>query len=220
MTTIYLIRHSVKFPQDEYESYKSKDDKNLRDDKSILSVTGEERAKIICSKSELDNIDIVFASNMVRSQQTAKYLCFNQNKKMNIDERLNERKCGIENSDVYPDWYERQYLHPDFKTKNGESQNDVSKRMHSFLDEIIKKYDGKRIAVFSHGYAITFALLKWCKLVNVTNDRVLTYEFKNKIIMNKQINAPEMFKLVFEHDQLISVELIEFDDLPFAHAGI
>ena len=59
-------------------SYKI-DDKDIRDEKTMLSVTGEKRAEILCSKEEFNNIDVVFASNMVRSMQTAKYLCYNQN---------------------------------------------------------------------------------------------------------------------------------------------
>ncbi len=220
MTTVYLIRHSVKYPGDGFDIYNSKDDKDIRDEKTMLSVTGEKRAEILCSKEEFNNIDVVFASNMVRSMQTAKYLCYNQNKQLNIDERLNERRYGKDNSEEFPDWFTRQYLDKNFKTIGGESQEDVRNRMYEFLNEILNKYQNKRIAVFSHGYAITFLLLKWCDLVNINEDRIITIKYKEKIIMNKPINAPEVFKLEFENNELLDIDLIEFDDLPFAKAGI
>ena len=111
MTTIFLIRHSVKFPKAEFESFNAKDDKDLRDEKTILSVIGEKRAELLCSKNIFDNVDVIYASNMVRSIATAKYLSTRLNKHINIDERLNERRYGIQNSDNFEDWYERQYLY-------------------------------------------------------------------------------------------------------------
>jgi len=220
MTTVYLIRHSVKYPKSQYNFVNYDDDKNLYDEKTILSVIGEQRAEKLCSKKILDNVDVIYASNMVRSIATAKYLATRLNKNINIDQRLNERRFGKQNSNDFEDWYERQYLYKDFKTEGGESQEDVQKRMLESLNEILNKYEGKEIAIFSHGYAITFLLLKWCKLINVTRDRKLTYEFNNKIILDKIINAPELFKLTFDKDKLLDIELIEFDDLPYMHGGI
>jgi len=220
MTILYLIRHSVKFERKCTNRLNCFDTNQLIDEKSILSVVGEKRAEILCNKEIFNDIDIIFSSNMVRSMQTAKYLCTRLNLPLNIDERINERKMGIRNTNIDKDWYVKQYLEPKYKLKEGESQEEVQKRMHSFISEIIKKYENKNIAVFSHGYAITYALLKWCTLKNITKDRVLTYEFNNKIILDKIINAPEVFKLIFDKDKLVDIKLIEFEDLPFMNGGI
>ena len=220
MTTIYFIRHSVKYPKSEYESTNAPDNKDLRDEKTILSVEGEKRAELLCSKSVFDNVDVIYASNMVRAIGTAKYLSTRLHKHINIDTRLNERRYGKQNSDDYEDWYERQYLYKDFKTEGGESQEDVRNRMLEVLNELLKKYENKTVAVFSHGYAITFLLLNWCKLIDVNRERKLTYEFKDKIIFDKTINAPELFKLTFDKYKLLDIELIEFDDIPYMHGGI
>lgn len=221
MTTIYLIRHSVKLSKSEIDSYNGINDKNLIDEKTVLSVIGEKRAETLSNEEELRNIDVVYSSNMVRSIQTAKYLCFKENLHINIDKRLNERRYGKENSDEYPNWFSLQYLDKKFKTTNGESQEEVSNRMHECINEILEKHNGKRIAVFTHGYAITFALLKWCELVSVDETRKLTLKYNNKIIMDKIINAPEVFKLEFDKDNNIkNIELIEFDDIPYMHGGI
>ena len=220
MTTIYLIRHSVKFEKKEIDFYNGNEDKNLRDEKSILSVAGEKRAELLCSKEIFDKVDVIYTSNMVRTIQTAKYLSSRLNKHINIDKRLNERRYGKQNSSEFKDWYERQYLNKDFKTIDGESQEEVRSRMVEALYEIIEKHSDETVAVFSHGYAITFLLLKWCKLVNVDRDRKLTLSFNDKIIFNKKLNAPEVFKLIFDKEVLKSIELIEFEDIPFMNGGI
>ena len=216
MTTIYLIRHSVRLPNNLIESRVTKQDKLILSEKIILNVEGEERARILCDKDEFSDVDVIYASNCVRTLQTAKYLMNRLSLGVHIDDRLDERRVGIPNGDIYPDWLERQYLGPLFHTEGGESQEDVRNRVDEVISELLKEYPDKKIAVFSHGYAITFYLLKYCKLVNVTSGH-LTYQFQNRIIFDKEINAPEVFKLTFDKEQLQNIELIEFDDLPYRH---
>lgn len=213
MTTIYLIRHSVRMPLKNL-NYKTNQKKLILDEKIILNTEGEERAKLLSEKEELQNIDAIYTSNCVRTLQTAKYMMEKQNLTAKIDDRLDERRTGKPNDDIYPDWFIRQYKYEDFKTEGGESQKDVRKRVGEVIDEILEQHKDKRIAVFAHGYAITFFLLKYCKLIDVEG-RKLIFEFKNKIVLNKRINAPEVFKLTYEDKNLLNIELIQFDDLPF-----
>lgn len=214
MTTLYLIRHSVRLPNKEIETYNTNQDKLTKNEKIILSVEGERRAELLCSKEELNNIDVIYTSNCVRTLQTAKYLMYNQNLHANIDERLDERRAGESNLDKYPDWLERQYFDEDFHTIGGESQKDVRIRMSEAINEILEKHKDKRIAVFSHGYAITFYLLNYCKYLGFNNHR-LKYEFNGEILFDKPINAPEVFKLIFDNKELKSIEIIEFEDIPY-----
>ena len=180
-----------------------------------MSAIGEERAKILCRQKELNNIDVVYASNCVRTLQTAKYLLEEQNLKANIDDRLDERRIGKRNDDVYPDWFSRQYLDPTFKTEGGESQIEVQIRMSEVMEEIMTKYKNKRIAIFSHGYAITFFLLKFCKLLEIDGER-LKLEFKGNVFFDKKINAPELFKIVVDDNfEIQNIELIEIEELPY-----
>ena len=213
MTTLYLIRHSVRMPLKTIK-YNTTQDKLILNEKIILSSDGESRAKLLSEKEELQNIDVVYASNCVRTLQTAKYIIEKQNLSVTIDDRLDERRVGIPNDDIYPDWFERQYKDENFKTVGGESQIDVRNRMDEAITEILKQHKDKRIAIFSHGYAITFYLLKYCKLTNLT-DKKFTFEFNNKIIFDKKINAPEVFKLTFDNEELMSIESIEFEDIPY-----
>lgn len=214
MTTVYLIRHSVRMPLNEIESYRLDDSKDTLNEKIILSVEGERRAKLLSEKEELKNIDIVYTSSYVRTLQTAKYLMESQNLKANIDSRLNERRVRIKNDKSEPNWFEKQYLDENYKTIGGESQKEVRKRFDEAFEEIINQNKNKRIAIFSHGYAITFFLLKYCKLKNIEGEH-LTLEFNNKIIFDKKINAPEVFKLTINDNKIINIELIEFDDIKY-----
>ena len=215
MTTLYLIRHSVRMKRDDIETYNTIQPRIIREEKIILSSEGERRAEILSKEEELQNIDVIYTSNCVRTLQTAKYMMESQNLKANIDERLDEKKLG-EIKVFYPDWFERQYRDEFYKTEGGESQKDVRERMDEAINEILEKHKDKRIAVFTHGYAITFYLLKYCKFISVIDEK-LKYEYNGKIIFEKSLSAPEVFKLTFDDKELKDIELIEFDDLPFCH---
>ena len=53
-------------------------------------------------------------------------------------------------------------------------------------------------------------------LSNVEDKDDMKFTFKDKVIFNKKINAPEVFKLEFdENNELIDIQNIEFDDLPY-----
>lgn len=216
MTTLYLIRHSVRMKRDDIETYNTTQPRIIKEEKIILSGVGEKRAEILSKEKELQNIDVVYTSNCVRTLQTAKYLMENQNLKANIDERLDERRVGKINDKEIPNWFVRQYKDFDYKTIGGESMREVQTRFSEIINEIIEKNKNKRIAVFTHGYAITTFLLKYCKLLYVSEER-LEIEYNGKTLYNRRLNAPEVFKLIFNNKELTNIELIEFDDLPYNH---
>ena len=82
MTTLYLIRHSIK--EKNYGIFNNQDTMQLTDEKEILSCEGEEQALLLSQNPELQNLDEVWTSNYVRTAQTAKYICKNNNLKINI----------------------------------------------------------------------------------------------------------------------------------------
>lgn len=209
-TTVYLIRHSLKFSSKNIEIYNTTQSELLKSEKVILSVEGEERARKLSELDELQDVEVVYASNCVRTLATAKYLLDKLNLNVNLDERFDERRYGIPNSDEYPDWFRLQYFDPNFKTFNGESQIDVRERVNEAFNEVINYNRGKKIAIFSHGYAITFFLMKWVKLKELTEDRKFTFEFNDKVFYDKKLDAPEVFKLTInEENELVNIEYID-----------
>ena len=210
-TTVYMIRHSLKFSSSNIETYNTTQNDVLKSEKVVLSVEGEERAKALGNLDIFNNIDVIYASNCVRTLETAKYLLSRLNLKVNLDERFDERRFGIPNSDKYPDWFRMQYFDQTFKTEGGESQEDVRNRVNEAFNEVVNNNRGKKIAIFSHGYAITFFLMKWVKLLELTEDRKFTFEFNGKVFYNKKLDAPEIFKLTInENNELIDIEYIPF----------
>lgn len=215
-TVVYLIRHSVRMKGEMIDTYNTSQSDLLKNEKIILSVSGERRAEILSREEELQNIDVLYTSNCVRTLQTAKYMMYSQNLKANIDSRFDERRVGTDFSLNVSDWLILQYTDSNFRPLGGECQEEVRNRMYEALEEVVSANNGKRIAIFSHGLAITFLLLKWCHLDSVSLDRKLVFSFKGREVFNKRINSPDVFKLVFDDDNnVLSIENIEFSDLDY-----
>ena len=69
---------------------------------------------------------------------------------------------------------------------------------------------------FAAMFAIMYFLLKWCKLEKVTPNRELKLSFKGKVVFDKRINSPEVFKLTLnDGNEIEEIENIPFDDLEF-----
>ncbi len=207
MTTIYLIRHSK--PMKVNNTFNS-DSLQIQNEKSSLSIEGEQIAQNKLSKKEFDNINILYSSNYVRTIQTAKYLSIKNDIEINVISDLGERRFGIDSWNELPENFERkQFLDENYKLNNGENQKEVRDRMYSVIMKILNEYPDKRIAIVSHGTAISYLLKKWCEIDIFDNK--LRYSFKNKIIFEGYFNYCETFKLEFDNEnKLINIESIKF----------
>lgn len=208
MTTIYLIRHSK--PMKVNNTFNS-DSLQIQNEKSSLSIEGEQIAQNKLSKKEFDNINILYSSNYVRTIQTAKYLSIKNDIEINVISDLGERRFGIDSWNELPENFERkQFLDENYKLNNGENQKEVRDRMYSVIMKILNEYSDKRIAIVSHGTAISYLLKKWCEIDIFDNK--LRYSFKNKMIFEGYFNYCETFKLEFDNEnKLINIESIKFD---------
>ena len=205
-TTIYLMRHSE--PSNKARYIKTKDNLQVQNEKYVLSSNGEKKARILSLNEEMQNIDVVIASNYIRAISTAKYISEHNNIDTYVIDDFGERKFGIDSWDELPEnFMQKQLEEPDYKIKNGESQNEVAERMYNSLIEVLNKYEGKRIAIVSHGTAITFLFMK---LGEYKNNELY---FNNKKVMDISFkwNAPEVFKLSFKDKTLTDIENIKID---------
>lgn len=94
-----------------------------------------------------------------------------------------------------------QLIDKDLKNIDGESNNEVVKRMDEFFNELIKRNDdNKNIAVVSHGASIKFFLSKYCSL----NDGVALV-YKNNVL---KITSPCVLKLEIVNKKICNIKQI------------
>lgn len=208
-TTIYLVRHAQ--PLKNIINMNNTDSIQLQNEKIILSKKGEKQSEKLSKNVFLNNIDAVYSSQYVRAISTAKYIAENNNLDIIIDERLGERVIGTEEKPK--DFWIEQMLDLDSKTTDGESQREVRNRMLSFMDDILKNDRGKNVVVVSHATAMTFLLMKWCKLENVVLEgKKRKLVFNGKVVIDDSFNTPEVFELIFNNTNIESIKRINIED--------
>lgn len=211
MTEVYLIRHSEKYR--DVCNINNDDSFQICNEKIILSAKGEFLANRLANMEEMSNIDVVFASNYVRSIGTAKYIADRNGILVNVDKNLGERVYGVNSVNEIVSGFEvKQWEDIDYKLVNGESRRDVTNRMYDTVNRILDDYKGKRIAIVSHGTAIGFLLSRWCNIsLNYNDDNKLDTKimFNNRVIFNGNFPAPCVFKLVFDDgNNIVNIENI------------
>ncbi|MBQ3298457.1 MAG: histidine phosphatase family protein [Bacilli bacterium] len=209
MTIVYLMRHSKPFRKLLGE-YNANEIEQIRNEKNPLSCEGEELAKEMSKYNELQSINILYSSHYVRAMSTAKYISENNNIPLNVDERLGERKFGVKDmSDLPSNYFEEQFRNWDYKIENGESINETSERMTNVLSEILANNNDKKICIVSHGTAISSMLVKWCDVRLNEDTKLIEIYFKNNLIFDGNWACPELFKLVFDNNNLIEIQNIK-----------
>lgn len=206
-TIIYLIRHAETVNENGIRN--TSEDSQLINEKEILSVEGEEQAKKLSNNKELQNIDVIWSSSYTRAKATAKYIANKNNLPFNLDNDLSERKLGnlkelgeFMKDKATRDPSQEQLLDRTFKTSDGESAEQTRERMNKFFDKILKEYEGKRIAIISHGGSIKFFLLNWCE---VNKEVKLVYKD-----ITLDITSPCLLKMTFKKNKLINIEQIKY----------
>lgn len=206
MTTLYLVRHSEPFKV--HMGIEEVDDTILLSNiKSPLSINGEHLAETISNNKEFSNLDVVWSSDYVRAMSTAKYFAFNNNLKVNVSNKLGERKHGINSWNELPEDFERkQFLDENYKVGNGESQKETKEREYNFLLKILEEYSNKRILIVGHSTAFAFLLSYWCE---VSYDK--EYYFNGIPFFDGKWNYCETFKLEFDdNNNLINIQNLKF----------
>lgn len=115
-----------------------------------LTEKGIKQANESAKKLKKENIDLIFASPVLRSKQTAEIVSKELGVKVKYDERLREMYHGdLEGepysilAEVFGDLLKK-------RLKGGESFIDVRKRVFEATEEYEKKYQSKNILIISH----------------------------------------------------------------------
>ncbi len=112
------------------------------------------------------DFEIIYISELPRTEETASYINKYHNVKMLVDERINDNKTGYENKSVF-EW-QRALASSDNKWEakfnNGESLTEAANRASEFIDDLRTKNYGSALVV-THGF-ITQAI--FAKIENKT----------------------------------------------------
>lgn len=205
MTTIYFIRHANKSKTKEFISHYSE---HCNDVIRPISIAGIKQSQRISECLEFKNIDIIVCSHYLRSIMTALYLSESLNVPISIEKRVGERIRRMKLCDEMPvDFRLRQMLDENYKCKSGESRKEVTKRFANFVNSLLEKHEGKRIALFSHKTAITMYLMSVLQYFIDSNGVHLFFNGK-EIFDGKWDGTAEIFCLEYERNEVVNAKKI------------
>ncbi len=206
MKTIYLIRHSGPFVDiDNYNDYPniSWNDYNKN---MILNTEGENKAKELSNNIEFVSINEIYSADSVRAIGTAKYIAEKNNISIKLDERINERNLGIKTISELPDNFNKKsFDDKNYKIFDGESLNEVDKRMNNFITDMIHNNCNK-IVIVTHGIILLSFLSNLCDFSY--DGKTFFIKYKNNILVNGNPKNPDVFKLTIDNDKIINIENI------------
>jgi broad specificity phosphatase PhoE len=134
-----------------------------------LTSKGKQQIKDVAQELKTKKIDLIFASDVLRTRQTAEIVGKEINIKPKHDKRLREYNVGIFNSrpiQEFRDFLPQKQDRFKIKPPKGETYQDLKKRMFSFLREIDSKYSNKTILIVSHQVNLMLLEAKVNKISN------------------------------------------------------
>lgn len=181
-TTIYLIRHAeISFIPNE----------NRRG----LSEKGKKDARILTERLRSYNISKVISSPYLRAVDTVKGIAEERGLDIEIIDDFRERKIT---SGYIKDFYfftKSQWEDFEYCLHQGESLNEVKMRGITAVRMLLSKYKGENMVISTHG-TILAAMINYY-------DSNCDYNFWLNLKM------PDVYKLIFEGKELMSIEHIE-----------
>ena len=120
------------------------------DPKKQFNITkkGISQAKALANKLKNKPIAAIFASQMLRTQETAAPLAKLKHLTVQIDKRLNDIHAGgLEGINILK--FRRLTNNINKSVKKSENHKQLAKRVKSFLETLLKRYNGKTVAIVS-----------------------------------------------------------------------
>ena len=124
-----------------------------------LNAIGQAQAQATSKVLSREKFDVIYASDLARTQQTAQPTASALGMQVRIEKDLRERHYGIferltyaEVKVKFPEDYARfEARDPDYAFRTGESLRDFSARSISVVSRIVNQHKDQNILVFTHG---------------------------------------------------------------------
>ncbi|MEK7573956.1 MAG: class I tRNA ligase family protein, partial [Patescibacteria group bacterium] len=125
-------------------------------EKIQLTDEGKKQIEKITGTLKKKNIQLIFASDLSRTKETAEIVSQEIKIPVKLDERLREYNIGKFNGESVGNFSEfiGEEINFSKTPEGGENLNDIRKRMMDFILDLERKYQNKNILIVSHGYPL------------------------------------------------------------------
>ena len=168
-----------------------------------LSEVGRKQAAALAAKFPIENVDVIYSSDLDRARETAETFARNFGLEVHPDTAFREIFFGDWEGLTYdqicegwPNMMDKFFTDPDkMRMPNGEGFQDVQDRAVQRLKEIIAENEGKTIAIAAHGGVIRTMLvwilhmdLKYMWTLRQDNTAVNVIDYRDGVFTVRTIN--------------------------------
>ena len=141
---------------------------------SPLTPEGIAQAQAMAMRLKRDPACAIIASDLGRARQTASIIAWQRNGRVEVDERLRERKFGVAEGQNYaradnahPEMFSREReTSPSYAPPGGESRQEHFDRVQRVMILLADRYAGRRIIVVTHGGVLS-CVYRWLRGIPV-----------------------------------------------------
>ncbi|WP_409292901.1 histidine phosphatase family protein [Peribacillus sp. SCS-37] len=194
-TYIYMVRHG--------ESPKSEGNERTRG----LTKKGKRDTCRVTDILQAEGVNVIVSSPYSRSILTLQELAKRLGQEVQINENLKEKVFSAEEQRL-PDknlipLLKKSFLNPTFALKGGESNIDCQRRAIDVLTDVIKKHQGEKIAIGTHGAVMTLMMGY--------------YDSRFDLKFLHQTSKPDIYRLEFSGFELVEATRLWEGDLGDYH---
>lgn len=188
MTHVYFIRHA-------------QSDRSVRDGRiRPLTEQGRADSRLVTAYLSGKRIDAVFSSPFRRAVETVEDFAKHSGLGVRLVEEFRERRgdSGLEREHPdFPRFQERQWADFTYTYSDGECLAEVQRRNISALEELLREWEGKNLAIGTHGMALAVILNYYDK----------SFGFQEFLTMKELL--PWVARISFEHGICMEIEQID-----------
>lgn len=198
MTKVYFVRHA--------EVYANVFGYCYGVSESDITSDGEKQLEALAERFKDIDIDVIYASPLKRTMETAKAINLHHGAPIHMeggiieaDAGTWERKSWEELEQLYPNEFAKFSKAPHlWSVPEGESMENVYKRMHETVTRLVKDNRGKTIVFVSHACALQnfFCFAKSCPFTKLKEVDYMSNTGISYIEFDKDLNI----KIIFEND--------------------
>ena len=183
MTNIYFIRHATP-------------DRNIGVDATYpLSDKGQQDVALVTRYLYDKEIEAVLSSPFKRSYDTVADFAKTAGLTIEVIDDFRERHVGKEWIEDFHSYAKKCFEDFSYKLPGGECYSEVQARNIAALDDVLDRYEGKNIAVGTHGTALSLIILHYDA----------TYSFDEWVAMP----MPWAVKMTFDGKKFAAIEKID-----------
>ena len=185
MTNIYFVRHAEPNYENHNDRLRELTEKGLRDRETVTEYLADK------------NIHAVLSSPYKRAVDTVKHFADGQGLEIELVEDFRERTVDNVWIEDFNAFAQRQWTDFDYKLEGGECLREVQQRNIAALNNVLLRYEGKNVAIGSHGTAVSTIL------------RHFQPSFSYPDFRRLQPVMPLIVRLSFEGQTFLSAELFD-----------